>query len=148
MRDSNGASVSVPATISSVTSQNESIATLGAAAHELRGRSQGRRVGMMGMSFAGGLALVAAADPTYAEDIGFVVSVGGHDDLGRVLRFFESACLGAVCTGFGSPLAPHAWRHWTKSARRGSPRSVLELDSQDSELFAQSVCVQLVERHA
>ncbi|MBI5532382.1 MAG: hypothetical protein HY898_06690 [Deltaproteobacteria bacterium] len=65
-----------------------SIATLGAALRELRGRLDGRKVGLMGMSFAGGLSLMAAADDRNAPDLSFVVSVGGHDDLGRVLRFF------------------------------------------------------------
>jgi pimeloyl-ACP methyl ester carboxylesterase len=44
----------------------------------------------MGLSFAGGLSLLAAADPRYAPDIAFVVSIGGHDDLARVLRFFAT----------------------------------------------------------
>jgi pimeloyl-ACP methyl ester carboxylesterase len=40
------------------------------------------------MSFAGGLALMAAADARYRDAIGVVLSIGGHDDLGRVARFF------------------------------------------------------------
>ena len=45
------------------------------------------RVGIMGFSFAGGLGLVAAADPSLAGRVAYVVSVGGHHDLERVLRF-------------------------------------------------------------
>jgi dienelactone hydrolase len=45
------------------------------------------RVGVLGFSFGGGLSLVAAADPALAERLAFVVSVGGHHDLERVLRF-------------------------------------------------------------
>jgi dienelactone hydrolase len=45
------------------------------------------RVGVLGFSFAGGLALVAAADPALAGHVAYVVSVGGHHDLERVLRF-------------------------------------------------------------
>jgi dienelactone hydrolase len=45
------------------------------------------RVGILGFSFAGGLGLVAAADPALAGHVAYVVSVGGHHDLGRVLRF-------------------------------------------------------------
>jgi pimeloyl-ACP methyl ester carboxylesterase len=41
----------------------------------------------MGFSFAGGLSLVAAADPALAGRVAYVVSVGGHHDLERVLRF-------------------------------------------------------------
>jgi dienelactone hydrolase len=44
-------------------------------------------VGMLGFSFAGGLALVAAAEPQLAGHVAYVVSVGGHHDLERVLRF-------------------------------------------------------------
>ena len=66
-----------------------SIATLGAAAHSLRERLGGRPVGLMGMSFAGGLALRAASDKAFAEDIGFVVAIGAHHDMRRVLEFFK-----------------------------------------------------------
>jgi len=45
------------------------------------------RVGLLGFSFAGGLSLVAASEPKLAGRLAFVASVGGHHDLGRVLRF-------------------------------------------------------------
>jgi len=45
------------------------------------------RVGLMGISFSGGLALVAAGRPAVRDRIAFVLSFGGHDDLGRVLRY-------------------------------------------------------------
>src|SRR5688572_14548390 len=45
------------------------------------------RVGLLGFSFAGGLSLVAAAEPELAGRVELVASVGGHHDLGRVLRF-------------------------------------------------------------
>jgi dienelactone hydrolase len=65
-----------------------SIPTIGLSAQALR-RQLGRGpVGIIGFSFAGGLALLAAADPRYANDIGFVASIGAHDDLTRVARFF------------------------------------------------------------
>jgi dienelactone hydrolase len=67
-----------------------SIATIGDAAQALAARLGGIHVGVMGMSFAGGLSLIAAADPRYAPAFAFVVTVGAHDDLGRVLRFFTS----------------------------------------------------------
>jgi dienelactone hydrolase len=67
----------------------KSIDTLGAAAQALSRRLAGQpRVGVMGLSFAGGLALLTAADPRYADDVAFVVAVGAHDDLARVSRFF------------------------------------------------------------
>jgi dienelactone hydrolase len=48
---------------------------------------EGETVGLFGFSFAGGLSLVAAADPDVARRLDYVTSVGGHHDLGRVLRF-------------------------------------------------------------
>ena len=48
---------------------------------------RGDRVGLLGFSFAGGLALVAAEDSATAEHLSYVTSVGGHHDLRRVLRF-------------------------------------------------------------
>jgi dienelactone hydrolase len=62
---------------------------IGLAAHALRAR-MGEPVGVMGLSFAGGLALLAASDPRFAPDVAFVVAVGAHDDLARVARFFAT----------------------------------------------------------
>ncbi|HEX8817354.1 MAG TPA: hypothetical protein VF753_17805 [Terriglobales bacterium] len=47
-----------------------------------------QKVGVLGISFGGGLALLAAADLQYARYIRFVMTVGAHDDLGRVTEFF------------------------------------------------------------
>lgn len=71
-----------------------SIETIGAAARALRSRLGGARAGVMGMSFAGGLSLLAAADPRFAGDIGFVVAIGAHHDLARVSRFFATDRIG------------------------------------------------------
>ncbi len=49
------------------------------------------RVSLIGISFGGGLALVAAGRPGVAGRIDRVVSFGGHGDLPRVIRY--------VCTG-------------------------------------------------
>jgi dienelactone hydrolase len=49
--------------------------------------SGGERVGLLGFSFAGGLALIAASEPALRGQLAFVTSVGGHHDLGRVLNF-------------------------------------------------------------
>jgi pimeloyl-ACP methyl ester carboxylesterase len=65
-----------------------SIDTIGQSASTLSARLGSERVGVLGLSFAGGLSLVAAADPRYADAFAFVASIGAHDDLGRVLRFF------------------------------------------------------------
>jgi len=66
-----------------------SIATIGYAAQDLSKRVGGR-VGVMGLSFAGGLALLAAADPNFSPSIAYVFCVGAHDDLARVARFFST----------------------------------------------------------
>jgi hypothetical protein len=50
----------------------------------------GQKVGVLGLSFAGGLSLLAATDPRFAPCIRFVVSVGAHDDLERVSQFLIS----------------------------------------------------------
>jgi pimeloyl-ACP methyl ester carboxylesterase len=49
-----------------------------------------RTVGMIGLSFAGGLSLIAATKPEYAPKIGFVLAIGSHDDMSRVARFFAA----------------------------------------------------------
>lgn len=64
----------------------ESIDPIGYSARALSA-SVGKKVGVLGISFGGGLALMAAADPQFAPCIGFVVSVGAHDDLERVSHF-------------------------------------------------------------
>lgn len=47
-------------------------------------------VGVLGLSFAGGLSLLAAERPEYTKKIGFVLAIGAHDDMTRVARFFAS----------------------------------------------------------
>ena len=48
------------------------------------------RVGLMGISFAGGLSMVAAGRPALKDRLAFVFSFGGHGDLPRVLRYLCS----------------------------------------------------------
>lgn len=55
-----------------------------------RCRSTGGKAGLIGFSFAGGLALLAALDADVAPHLAYVTSVGGYHDLSRVLRFFLS----------------------------------------------------------
>jgi dienelactone hydrolase len=57
------------------------------------------RVGMMGISFSGGLSIVAAGRQGLRERVAFVMSFGGHGDLARVMRY--------LCSG-GTPDAPPA----------------------------------------
>jgi dienelactone hydrolase len=49
------------------------------------------QIGLVGISFAGGLSIVAAGRPSLRDRTRFVLSFGGHGDLPRVLRY--------LCTG-------------------------------------------------
>jgi dienelactone hydrolase len=53
------------------------------------------RIGLMGISFSGGLSIVAAGRPGLRDRIAYVFSFGGHGDLPRVLRY--------LCTGLEVP---------------------------------------------
>jgi dienelactone hydrolase len=48
------------------------------------------RVGIVGISFAGGLSISAAGRPAIRDKVAFVVSFGGHGDLGRVLHYIAT----------------------------------------------------------
>ena len=48
------------------------------------------RIGMIGISFAGGLSLVAAGRPSIRDKVAYVVSFGGHGDLARVLKYLAT----------------------------------------------------------
>jgi dienelactone hydrolase len=56
-----------------------------------------RRIGLIGVSFSGGLSVVAAGRPALRDHVAYVLSFGGHGNLPRVLRYF--------CTGV-EPAAP------------------------------------------
>jgi fermentation-respiration switch protein FrsA (DUF1100 family) len=60
------------------------------------------KLGVIGISFAGGLSIVAAGRPQAAPHVAYVLSFGGHGSLPDVVRF--------LCTGVqpdGSKRAPH-----------------------------------------
>lgn len=48
----------------------------------------GGPVGVMGLSFAGGLALLAASDPAYQPAFKFVVAVGSQDSMAHVAQYY------------------------------------------------------------
>ena len=60
------------------------------------------RVGVIGVSFAGGLALAAAGRPGVDSRLTAVVSLGGHGDLPRAMTY---ACTGRLPDG--TPRPPH-----------------------------------------
>jgi acetyl esterase/lipase len=60
------------------------------------------RVGVLGISFGGGLAIVAAGRPAIRNGVAFVLALGGHADLPRTLQY--------LCTGLqadGATRPPH-----------------------------------------
>ncbi len=67
-----------------------SIATIGDAAAWLSQQESGHPVGVMGLSFSGGLALMAASDPVYRPRIKFVVAVGSQDEMSRVAEYYRT----------------------------------------------------------
>jgi dienelactone hydrolase len=48
------------------------------------------RIGMIGISFAGGLSIVAAGRPRMRNRVEWVLSFGGHGDLPRTLRYLST----------------------------------------------------------
>jgi dienelactone hydrolase len=66
-----------------------------------RREAGGRRVALMGISFSGGLSIVAAGRPALRDRVTYVLALGSHDDLPRVLRY--------LCTGVDGDerRAPH-----------------------------------------
>ncbi|HWR15295.1 MAG TPA: hypothetical protein VN577_10720 [Terriglobales bacterium] len=68
----------------------------------------GKKVGLLGLSFAGGESLIVAADPNYSKNLAFVVSIGGHYDMQRVSEFYVT---GQIPRPDGSiyKMAPHEY---------------------------------------
>ncbi len=60
------------------------------------------RIGMIGISFGGGLSIVAAGRPSIGRRAAFVMAFGGHGDLTRTLRYL---CSGVQADGVRRP--PH-----------------------------------------
>lgn len=54
------------------------------------------RIGLFGISFAGGLSVSAAGRPRLRDHVAFVLSLGGHGDLGRVVHYL---CTGKTADG-------------------------------------------------
>jgi dienelactone hydrolase len=56
------------------------------------------KIGMLGISFSGGLSIVAAARPGLRDKVRYVMSFGGHGDLPRVMRY--------LCSGLAPAMPP------------------------------------------
>jgi pimeloyl-ACP methyl ester carboxylesterase len=85
-----------------------SIATIGESAEWLTREDGGRPVGVLGLSFSGGLSLLAAADPQYRQDIRFVLAVGSQDEMSRVATYYETG-EDVRPDGSEETLAPHEY---------------------------------------
>ena len=48
------------------------------------------RIGMVGISFAGGLSISAAGRPAIRDSVAFILAFGGHGDLPRVMRYLAT----------------------------------------------------------
>ncbi len=70
--------------------QAESADLIGTAAQDFARQLQVPKVGVLALSFSGGLALLAASDPRYSPSIAWIATVGTHYDLAHVLRFFAT----------------------------------------------------------
>jgi dienelactone hydrolase len=68
-----------------------SIVTIGESTAWLQQRLDTGPVTIVGVSFAGGLSLLAARDPLYAPHIRALVLMGAYDNLGRVARFLATS---------------------------------------------------------
>jgi dienelactone hydrolase len=64
------------------------------------------RIGVIAVSFTGGLSVSAAGRTRVRDKIAFVVSLGGHGDLRRVMRFLATGEAPRVA-GVDPPRAPH-----------------------------------------
>lgn len=87
------------------------------AASALADQLGGERVAVFGISFAGGLSLLAAADQAGGAPIGLVLSIGGHHDLHRVTRHYLGAPIegpagerpGVEPHGYGAGVLVHTY---------------------------------------
>jgi len=66
------------------------ITTIGDAAAWLSAQQAGRPVGVLGLSFSGGLSLIAASDPRWHPYFKFVAAVGSQDNMARVADFYRT----------------------------------------------------------
>ena len=85
-----------------------SIATIGESVEWLTHEDGDRPVGVLGLSFSGGLSLLAAADPKYQRNFRFVMAVGSQDEMGRVAAYYRTG-EDERPNGTEETLAPHEY---------------------------------------
>jgi len=85
-----------------------SIDTIGDSAKWLAHQNGDKPVGVMGLSFSGSLALLAAAAPSFGPNIKFVVAIGAEDEMSRVAAYYRTG-EDARPNGTTELLAPHEY---------------------------------------
>jgi len=68
----------------------ESADLIGTAAQSFARQLRTPKVGVLALSFSGGLALLAAGEPQYSSSIAWIATVGAYYDLAHVLHFFAT----------------------------------------------------------
>jgi threonine dehydratase len=68
----------------------ESADLIGTAAQSFSRELNLPKVGVLCVSFSGGLALLAATDPQYSGSVAWIANIGAYYDLAHVLRFFAT----------------------------------------------------------
>ncbi len=90
----------------------------------------GRPVSLMGISFGGGLALVAAARKENAPNVKLVFDVGGYDDLSRVANFYVNGTDEGP-KGENTKVRPNRWAsyflEYTDLVMLGTPEDIAAL---------------------
>jgi dienelactone hydrolase len=95
-------------TIAEYRVEPQSADLIGSAAQSFAHELEVPKVGVLAISFSGGLALLAATDPQYSGSIAWIASIGGYYDLAHVLQFFATG--DAVRPdGTVEHLAPHEY---------------------------------------
>ena len=80
---------------------------------DLRTSSPRAKVGIAGISYAAGPAILAAMEPRIAERVSFILSVGGYYDIEEAITYLTT---GKYRRGPGSPWQegePNPWGKWT-----------------------------------
>lgn len=74
----------------------------------LHARATSGKVGAWGISFAGGLLLLAATRPGVQDDLAYAVTVGSHSDLTRVIQYYAGEVVRDP-QGAAPLVAPHPY---------------------------------------
>jgi dienelactone hydrolase len=116
---------------------------IAACAAALQHASQGRKVGAFGISFAGGLLLVAAAR-THGETVfDYVVALGAHHDMRRLARYYAGDTL---IGPDGARRAPPPHRYAGRILANAYAGDLFA--AEDVDAARQALKLQLTERYA